>query len=115
MYKKMISLTAIMAMIVILVMPARAYADETQAESQPVLKYSVLMSGASEWQEADNGEYVGEPENKDAEISKLKLDVLDSVTEENLNGITYSVADPEGNWNEYVTAARRLDLTANRR
>ena len=68
MYKKMISLTAIMAMIVILVMPARAYADETQAESQPVLKYSVLMSGASEWQEADNGEYVGEPENKDAEI-----------------------------------------------
>ena len=85
MYKKMISLTAIMAMIVTLVMPARAYADETQAESQPVLKYSVLMSGASEWQEADNGEYVGEPENKDAEISKLKLDVLDSVTEENLN------------------------------
>ena len=61
MYKKMISLTAIMAMIVTLVMPARAYADETQAESQPVLKYSVLMSGASEWQEADNGEYVGEP------------------------------------------------------
>ena len=54
MYKKMISLTAIMAMIVTLVMPARAYADETQAESQPVLKYSVLMSGASEWQEADN-------------------------------------------------------------
>lgn len=47
MYKKMISLTAIMAMIVTLVMPARAYADETQAESQPVLKYSVLMSGAS--------------------------------------------------------------------
>ena len=43
MYKKMISLTAIMAMIVTLVMPARAYADETQAESQPVLKYSVLM------------------------------------------------------------------------
>ena len=106
MYKKMISLTAIMAMIVTLVMPARAYADETQAESQPVLKYSVLMSGASEWQEADNGEYVGEPENKDAEISKLKLDVLDSVTEENLNGITYSVADPEGNWNEYVTAGQ---------
>ena len=34
MYKKMISLTAIMAMIVTLVMPARAYADETQAESQ---------------------------------------------------------------------------------
>ena len=102
----MISLTAIMAMIVTLVMPARAYADETQAESQPVLKYSVLMSGASEWQEADNGEYVGEPENKDAEISKLKLDVLDSVTEENLNGITYSVADPEGNWNEYVTAGQ---------
>ena len=106
MYKKMISLTAIMAMIVTLVMPARAYADETQAESQPVLKYSVLMSGASEWQEADNGEYVGEPENKDAEISKLKLDVLDSVTEENLNGITYSVADAEGNWNEYVTAGQ---------
>ena len=106
MYKKMISLTAIMAMIVTLVMPARAYADETQAESQPVLKYSVLMSGASEWQEADNGEYVGEPENKDAEISKLKLDALDSVTEENLNGITYSVADPEGNWNEYVTAGQ---------
>ena len=106
MYKKMISLTAIMAMIVTLVMPTRAYADETQAESQPVLKYSVLMSGASEWQEADNGEYVGEPENKDAEISKLKLDVLDSVTEENLNGITYSVADPEGNWNEYVTAGQ---------
>ena len=64
------------------------------------------MSGASEWQEADNGEYVGEPENKDAEISKLKLDVLDSVTEENLNGITYSVADAEGNWNEYVTAGQ---------
>ena len=106
MYKKIISLTAIVAMIVTLVMPARAYADETQAESQPVLKYSVLMSGASEWQEADNGEYVGEPENKDAEISKLKLDVLDSVTEENLNGITYSVADPEGNWNEYVTAGQ---------
>ena len=106
MYKKIISLTAIVAMIVTLVMPARAYADETQAESQPVLKYSVLMSGASEWQEADNGEYVGEPENKDAEISKLKLDVLDSVTEENLNGITYSVADSEGNWNEYVTAGQ---------
>lgn len=106
MYKKIISLTAIVAMIVTLVMPARAYADETQAESQPVLKYSVLMSGASEWQEADNGEYVGEPENKEAEISKLKLDVLDSVTEENLNGITYSVADPEGNWNEYVTAGQ---------
>ena len=106
MYKKIISLTAIVAMIVTLVMPARAYADETQAESQPVLKYSVLMSGASEWQEADNGEYVGEPENKDAEISKLKLDVLDSVTEENLNGITYSVADAEGNWNEYVTAGQ---------
>lgn len=106
MYKKIISLTAIVAMIVTLVMPARAYADETQAESQPVLKYSVLMSGASEWQEADNGEYVGEPENKDAEISKLKLDVLDSVTEENLNGITYSVADSEGNWNEYVTTGQ---------
>ena len=41
MYKKIISLTAIVAMIVTLVMPARAYADETQAESQPVLKYSV--------------------------------------------------------------------------
>lgn len=96
MYKKMISLTAIMAMNRYISYAGRAYADETQAESQPVLKYSVLMSGASEWQEADNGEYVGEPENKDAEISKLKLDVLDSVTEENLNGITYSVARSRG-------------------
>lgn len=38
MYKKMISLTAIMAMIVTLVMPARAYADETQAESTACIK-----------------------------------------------------------------------------
>ena len=44
MYKKMISLTAIVAMIVTLVMPARVYADETQAESKPVLRYSILMS-----------------------------------------------------------------------
>ena len=40
MYKKMISLTAIMAMIVTLVMPARAYADETQAERDVISFYA---------------------------------------------------------------------------
>ena len=79
MYKKM-RLTAIMANDRYISYAGQHGVDETQAESQPVLKYSVLMSGASEWQEADNGEYVGEPENKDAEISKLKIRCFDSVT-----------------------------------
>ena len=82
MKKKIISLAAVMSMIITLVMPAAVYADEPQEESTAVLKYSVLTLDSEEWKEVTDGKTAGTAADDAADITKLKLNVSDSKSQE---------------------------------
>lgn len=92
MKKKIISLAAVISMIITLVMPAAVYADEPQEESTAVLKYSVLTSDSEEWKEVTGGETAGTEADDAAEITKLKLNVSDSKSQEDQKTVSYAVA-----------------------
>ena len=106
MKKKIISLAAVISMIVTLVMPAMAYADEAQDGQTAVLKYSVLTSDSEEWKEAEAGETAGTADDNASDITKLKLNVSDSESQEDLQTISYAVADAEGTWSDYIAAGQ---------
>lgn len=106
MKKKIISLAAVISMIITLVMPAAVYADEPQEESTAVLKYSVLTSDSEEWKEVTGGETAGTAADDAAEITKLKLNVSDSKSQEDQKTVSYAVADTEGTWSDYTAAGQ---------
>ena len=112
MKKKIISLAAVISMIITLVMPAAVYADEPQEESTAVLKYSVLTSDSEEWKEVTGGETAGTEADDAAEITKLKLNVSDSKSQEDQKTVSYAVADTEGTWSDYTAAGQEAANTS---
>lgn len=112
MKKKIISLAAVMSMIITLVMPAAVYADEPQEESTAVLKYSVLTSDSEEWKEVTDGETAGTAADDAADITKLKLNVSDSKSQEDQKTVSYAVADTEGTWSDYIAAGQEAANTS---